>query len=305
MTKLSEGHGHTLGPHVVGQRVVVRRVVPGETGPTGGPAFTDLLGICESWGTGPGGSSGTATIRTADGTLVEFALADVVSGKPVPPRPSARQRVGVREAESHAGPFWPGVVRQALGDWELRSDPAPSDRLVKRANSALAVDDPGLPFPDAEQAVRDFYAARDRQALVQVELDGDLESAFVAAGWTPVDGDSAFLLGSVSAARRALSRGEDADLSVDGPRLDAHVPGGRGRAAVDGDWLGIHDLAVEEGERRRGLAKRLLRALLEGGAEQGATHVWLHVELGNAPALRLYESLGLVEHHRCRYLRAR
>ncbi len=43
---------HTLGPHVVGQRVVVRRVLPGETGPSGGPALTDVLGVCESWSAG-------------------------------------------------------------------------------------------------------------------------------------------------------------------------------------------------------------------------------------------------------------
>ena len=38
----------SLGPHVVGERVVVRRLLRGETGPTGGPAFTDLLGTCLS-----------------------------------------------------------------------------------------------------------------------------------------------------------------------------------------------------------------------------------------------------------------
>ena len=43
------GTAHGLGPHVVGQRVVVRRVVRGETGPSGGPAMTDVLGICTSW----------------------------------------------------------------------------------------------------------------------------------------------------------------------------------------------------------------------------------------------------------------
>jgi hypothetical protein len=40
------GQAASLGPHVVGQRVVVRRVVHGETGPSGGPALTDLLGTC-------------------------------------------------------------------------------------------------------------------------------------------------------------------------------------------------------------------------------------------------------------------
>ena len=31
------------------ERVVVRRLVRGETGPSGGPAMTDVLGVCESW----------------------------------------------------------------------------------------------------------------------------------------------------------------------------------------------------------------------------------------------------------------
>ena len=32
--------------------MVVRRVVPGETGPSGGPALTDVLGTCVSWDDG-------------------------------------------------------------------------------------------------------------------------------------------------------------------------------------------------------------------------------------------------------------
>lgn len=85
-----------LGPHCVGLRVVVRRLLRGERGPTGGPAFTDLLGVMEEWT-----DTGT-TVRAADGTLTEIALADIVSGKPVPPRPSVRHRVGVEEAEQRA-----------------------------------------------------------------------------------------------------------------------------------------------------------------------------------------------------------
>src|SRR3954470_18761179 len=76
-----------LGPHCVGQRVVVRRVLPGETGPSGGPAMTDLLGVMESW------TDGSTVVRAEDGTTTEIALRDIVSGKPVPPRASARMRV--------------------------------------------------------------------------------------------------------------------------------------------------------------------------------------------------------------------
>lgn len=96
MTKPSDdlGTGHTLGPHVVGVRVVVRRFVCGETGPTGGPAFTDLLGVCESWG------ESSLTIRAEDGTLTEIPLADVVSGKPVPPRPSRFRRLSDADVDA-------------------------------------------------------------------------------------------------------------------------------------------------------------------------------------------------------------
>ncbi len=297
MTKPTPEHG--LGPHVVGQRVVVRRVLPGETGPSGGPALTDLLGICESW------TSTTASIRAEDGTLVEIALADIVSGKPVPPRPSIRHRVSVREAESHATPFWPGVQRTSLGEWELRTEPDPDGRLRKRANSCLAVGDPGTEVASAAAAVAQFYAAAGRSALVQVEADSAIEQQLLDLGWTPVPGDSLFLLGSLSRALRSLRMaGSASTAQVDGPRLTATLPGGIARAALDVDWLGVHDLVVEPDRRRQGLASDLVRALLDAGAEQGATNLWLHVEVDNAAALAFYERLGLVAHHGCRYLAA-
>lgn len=297
MIKPSPEHG--LGPHVVGQRVVVRRVLPGETGPSGGPALTDLLGICESW------TATTASIRAEDGTLVEIAVADIVSGKPVPPRPSVRHRVPVRDAESHAAPFWPGVLRTPLGEWELRTEPDPEGRLRKRANSCLAIGDPGTDVAAAAAAVEQFYAAAGRPALVQVEADSDLEQQLRGLGWSPAPGDSLFLLGSLSRALRALgSAPMTATVAVDGPRLTATVPGGTARAAVDGDWLGVHDLLVDPDRRRQGLATDLVRTLLDLGAERGATHLWLHVEVENTAALAFYERLGLVEHHGCRYLAA-
>ncbi|MBO9523585.1 MAG: GNAT family N-acetyltransferase [Nocardioidaceae bacterium] len=300
MTK--SGLGSSLGPAVVGQRVVVRRILPGEAGPTGGPAFTDVLGTCESWG------EDTMTVRTEDGTLVTIATADIVSGKPVPPRPSIRQRVSAREAESHAEPHWPGVRRTALGEWQLRIEPEPKDRPGrgprKRANSCLAMGDPGMAPAEAAHAVRDFYDSHDRTPMVQVEAGSEVEDWFAASGWSVVPGgDALFLLGSLARARRLLGVPvEEAVVTADGPRAQATL-GERafGNAALDGDWLGVHDLEVEQSVRRRGLARAVLSALLEWGAEQGATTVWLHVETGNEPAIALYETLGLAEHHGCRY----
>ncbi len=47
----------------------------------------------------------------------------------------------------------------------------------------------------------------------------------------------------------------------------------------------------------------MLGALLEWGAERGATTAWLHVEVDNDPARGLYERVGFRTHHACRYLR--
>ena len=301
MTKsaLDGSRGGSLGPHVVGQRVVVRRVLHGETGPTGGPAMTDVLGICESW------VDGVAVIRREDGSSVTIRTGDIVSGKPVPPRPSVRLRVSAREAESHAAPHWPGVLREPLGEWELRVEPEPRDRVRKRANSCLAMGDPNLPTEEAARVVQAFYTDRGRVPMVQVEVGSDADAWFDAAGWAVVPGgDSLFLLGSLARARRLLTAGdEEPDLRVEGPRAHARLQDRAfAKASVDGEWLGIHDLFVEPELRRRGLARSVMGTLLEWGAEQGITTVWLHVETENAPALALYESLGLGVHHGCRYL---
>lgn len=74
-----------LGPGLIGQRVVVRRMVRGEEGPSGGPALTDVLGILEAW------DEVDLSVRRADGQLVRVPLADVVAGKPVPPRRAPRR----------------------------------------------------------------------------------------------------------------------------------------------------------------------------------------------------------------------
>jgi ribosomal protein S18 acetylase RimI-like enzyme len=305
-----------LGPHVVGQRVVVRRLVRGETGPSGGPAMTDLLGVCLSWG------EGRCVVAPELGEPVSIALRDIVSGKPVPPRPSVRHRVSSREAELHTHALWPRVRTQPLGDWLLRTDPAPVGRPRKRANSCLAIGDPGIAVEAAARQVQDFYAALGRPAWVQVERGDEVDDALVALGWSPLpDGDAHFLVGSASRALRTARRvsgdarpesrqesprepwvAEDSD----GVRAEVHGDDGRvlatGRAVLDRDWLGLHGLVVDPAYRRSGLATAVVHALLERGAERGATTAWLHVETGNRPALALYEGLGLAVHHTCRYL---
>jgi N-acetylglutamate synthase len=303
------GQAASLGPHVVGQRVVVRRIVRGETGPSGGPALTDLLGTCVAWGDGfcvvePDG-------RHADNGPVRIALADIVSGKPVPPRPSVRLRVSARDAELRVVRVFPGIRTEPLGDWLLRSDPAPLGRLHKRANSCLALGDPGLPLEQAATTLTGWYAARDRDPLAQVEAGSDVEQGLTALGWRPLPhGEAELRLGSISRTLRGL-RGAD-DRAIVAPESGAErvlvvVPGSgeplaEGRAVLDGDWLGLHDLRVRLDHRRQGLARAVMATLLDWGAERGALTAWLHVETDNVPARALYDQLGLGVHHVVRYL---
>jgi GNAT superfamily N-acetyltransferase len=289
----------------VGQRIVVRRVLPGQTGPSGGPAFTDVLGVCLAW------DADSCLVELADGEKVRIALADVVSGKPVPPRPPTRLRVSARDAESHTGALWPAVERVALGDWVLRSDAAPTGRLLKRANSCLAMGDPGVPFASALASVEAFYAERGRDPLAQVEAGTPVEDAFAGAGWQRLPyGESELWLASVSRVRRALAPRLDRAVSVEregsGPRAVATVgtgcdPLAEAHAAVDGDWVGLHGVTVDATHRRRGLATAVVAELLDWAAEQGALTAWLHVETENPGAQAFWEALGFAPHHTCRY----
>ncbi len=328
-----------LGPHLVGQRVVIRRIVRGETGPTGGPALTDLLGVMESW------ADGVTTVRAESGDVTAIRVADIVSGKPVPPRPSVRHRVSPDEAERRANASWPALETQPLGDWLLRA----SRGFSARANSVLAVGDPGMPFGSAVEAVRSFYAQRDLPPWAQAVVGSDVHLALESAGWVaarPGEDDTAFQIASVSRALRAVRRalpavvppvsvgttarpgwladderalsygdaavgvleGPDQVVFVTVPADPADQPEGevlaRGRAAYADDWLGITDVWVSPEHRRQGLGQVVMAALLEWGAERGATTAYLQARGDNPAALALYERLGFLTHHTYRYLAA-
>lgn len=293
---------HLLGPHVVGTRVVVRRVVAGETGPTGGPAFTDILGVCTSW------ADGVATISRDSGEVVRVPVTEIVSGKPVPPRPSVRLRVSPRDAELHTASLVDGVVTEWLGEWQLNHEPDPGARVRGRFNSCLAMGSPGMPLAEAFAQVAAYFDGLGVPPMLRVEDDSDAAAAVGAVGWEHVvEKDSALLLtATAQLARRLRGRPEpvglEPQLSVEGTKVRVDLDDvAHGEAGLDGDWLGVHGVRVDRAHRRRGLAKAVMRELVAWGAERGARTVWLHVETSNAPALALYDSLGFAEHHRMAY----
>jgi N-acetylglutamate synthase len=319
-----------LGPDCVGLRVVVRRVLPGETGPSGGPRMTDVLGVMEDW------SGGATTVRREDGDRVRIEVADIVAGKPVPPKPSVRLRESAAEVSRRAVHDWPPEHVEPLGDWLLRA----AGGFSRRANSALTCGEPGTTLDDALAQVERFYAAHDLPALAAAFDGTGLEAELLRRSWTPVSEDILVQVGGVAAAIRALddAGGTSTQAEVGGlddawwrasgaTPLDRHarhvlaspdevafarvVQGGavvaRGRGALNVGpdvRLGLGALWTRPDHRRQGLGNAVVRALLEWAAEAGATSAYLQVEAVNAPALAAYERLGFVTHHGYRYLRS-
>ena len=74
------------------------------------------------------------------------------------------------------------------------------------------------------------------------------------------------------------------------------------RIALVKDWSSITRVYVHKDFRRQGLGKAIVAAALEASFEQGATKALLQVEVSNAIAIGIYESLGFNFHHEYSYL---
>ncbi len=269
--------------------------------------MTDALGICVAW------ESGECVLLKEDGETVRIQWDQIVSGKPVPPRPSVRMRVTVPEAEAHAVDLWPVRV-EPLGPWTLRAAPAQDGRLRKRGNSVLAFADPvGFDVAALGEQAAEFYAACGQPALAQTEPGSVAEQELLRTGWEVLEeGASRYLLAPISRIARRCARGSGSwqVSDVESERLlvasviDDQAPLATGRATLTGNgtWAGIDALQVVPERRRRGLATAVLADLTDWAASRGASTVWLHVEEVNLEAIRFYEELGFELHHRAHYL---
>jgi GNAT superfamily N-acetyltransferase len=234
---------------------------------------------------------------------VAIPIADIVSGKPVPPRPSPRQRVSPQEAQRRALALWRDLETEELGGWLLRRS---LTSTARRANSVLAMGPSGV--ADDYDRVVAHYSALGQRPIAAVLPDSDEDALFRTHGWVleSHDHDTVFQLAGIAALRRRLGRDVPAaELQVEGRLVIAHIDdAASGVAAVDGDWAGFRSIEVAPARRREGLGLAVMSALVGWAAEQGATTAYLQVLGDNAPALALYERLGFVEHHRYRYLAA-
>ncbi|WP_222710810.1 GNAT family N-acetyltransferase [Quadrisphaera setariae] len=163
-------HALRLEELVVGRRVVVRHRLPDG-------AASDALGELVA------ADAERLVVATRRGEVV-VARRDVLAAKGVPPAPSRAARtgaaqVGAETLELVAAEHWRPGEREDLGAWRLRA----ADGFTGRANSALAVGDPGCDLDSALTRVREFYAARGLEAVVAAPT-GDLTAELQRRGWT-------------------------------------------------------------------------------------------------------------------------
>ncbi|MFV2177418.1 GNAT family N-acetyltransferase [Actinomadura sp. LOL_016] len=220
---------------------------------------------------------------------------------------------------------WPAPTVHHIDGWRLRH----ADGVTKRANSVLAPAEPG----DLEEAVaraERFYSGVGLPTVFSISSQARLDGFLDERGYALVDPTLAMVrdLGSAEASDgvRIADVPSDAWLdlwwSVDGRHGDVRppvaekiltgVPAGYasldgsavGRAVPQGEWLGVYAMAVAPDARRRGLGRRVLRALLEWGRRQGCRRAYLVVVERNTAARGLYAGEGFVEsggyHYRVR-----
>ena len=243
-----------------------------------------------------------------------------------------RSPLGVEDLERLAARGWRPLEEAPLGDWLLRAGGGFTDR----ANSVLVVGDPGIPLPEAVDAVARWYDDRALQPCAVLPGVGSrrADAAFAAAGWrydkdvlvltapigTPaaVDvrveladrPDDAWLAGYryhgaalPPVAREVLTNAEDVVFASVRPAPEPGPPAAVARGALTDGWLGVTAVTVDADHRRRGLAGAVMAALRRWAAERGAHSVYLQVTADNAPALALYRRSGFIEHHRYHYRR--
>jgi len=254
------------------------------------------------------------------------AVTDITAGRVVPPSPA--QSIDATELERVAADGWRPLEQDRLGDWLLRA----SGGVTGRANSVLAIGDPGLPLDEAVTAVQAWYDARGLRPQVQLHegaTPAGLGERLDTLGWasSPATHVMTAELGPVlrgaaetdiavrldeapddawvaawradrpeePAAARALMTNHEqvAFASVrDGDRATAIA-----RAAVDGRWAGLACVEVSADARRSGLGRAVSVAALRWAVAHRGRRAYLQTSSDNTAAIALYESMGFTRHH--------
>jgi N-acetylglutamate synthase len=231
---------------------------------------------------------------------------------------------------------WRASDEERLGDWLLRA----ADGFTGRANSALAVGDPGTSLDAAIGEVVRWYGTRGLPAMVAVPFPGsgpyweEVDRYLAGRGWRIRPREATVMTAAPAAVpHRGPPAGVRTDLAPDpddgwlscyhfhGQELPPAArtllksapwqtfasarAGGRtvavGRVAAGAGWAGLTAVEVDPAYRRQGLASAITTALATAAADHGAAGLYLQVLTENSAARRLYQRAGFTEHHRYHY----
>lgn len=253
----------------MGRRVALRHRV-GER--AGRPLYSDAVG--ELAGADTAGS--TVVVHTRRGP-VRVERAAVVAVRAVPPAPPRRPSwSAVARLETLCADAWPAQTDVPLGAWRLRA----AGGFTGRANSALAIGDPGIPVPAALETVRAFADEHAIPARVQAPVGSPWDRAVAAQGWV-LD------VGHKTGAESAVLVGDLERLSA--PRATVGVGVGVGATRIelaerpDAAWwelaLGREPTSVERHVLDPGGDPRTAFGLAPGAGAIRATVVADHLHL--------------------------
>lgn len=305
----------------VGGRVVIRLNVGVRDGRE---RLTDVLGeLLEI-------SDRSLVIRRDDGSELKIDSSSVVAAKAIPPRPVRFSAIA--ELERVASAHWPAPDSEWLGDWQLRA----AGGWTFRANTVLALGDPGRPLEEAVEYVTDWYGSRGLPPVfsLPLPLSRRLDADLARLGW--VERPPRTKVMTLELSERAAAPRTDLEPVQIGsapslgwldlvsarkgelPQIALSILAGApktgfaslfedgeliaiGRGAVSGGWLGVSLVEVVPAARRRGIATYVFDALVAWGRPLGAERAYLQVTGSNDAAIALYHRLGFTDHHEYSY----
>jgi N-acetylglutamate synthase len=245
--------------------------------------------------------------------------------------------ISILDLEEAAAGGWRAPDEARMGRWWLRA----AEGFTGRANSALAIGDPGMPLAAAISGVLGWYRARGLPPMVAVPYPGGRpqDSAvdrFLGGelGW-PLRSGAVTVMTAEPVAVGGTSAETAAPVDIDAEpdlewlglyRFRGQKPPAIsrkllmsapwqafasvreagdtlaiGRVAAAGDWAGLTAVEVDPRHRRRGLGRAITRALAAAAAARGVTGLYLQVEDDNAAAHSLYSGMGFADHHAYHY----
>lgn len=225
---------------------------------------------------------------------------------------------------------WPALHTARLGGWRLNA----STGHTGRANTCWALEAPDRPVEDAIVATEAWYESHSLPPKFKT-VDGatappDLPARLIAHGYAP-NTETCVMVGPVGGSKEGVTllaapdegflavmfealyrdaadaRERIETLARIAPpmffaRLDVDgEPAAIGACAIGDGWGGVSVMRTSPKHRRKGLAARIVSALLGAAADAGATRSYLQVEAANVTAIALYGKLGFRTAYRYRY----